>query len=455
MTSNFDLADDDGLPFFGISTMAVTPDISITNGVDSTGDGLPFLVDFETATQNDEETAIASEDVKNRNSLKPTFQPHLPAELLVKIVNIAHQEHKTSIVPLMRVSKTFNAIVEPMLYDTIHLTERALAKLPACILSKPNADPIIQASHDRKMDMLSRTTKLVIGDIPLLFQKRSDRDLVKFCQKVVLPNVTMVEWREKHPNEWTKEDWAKNRGETPPVSTIPGYRADLFRAVLPAENKTMCLKVPKNGLFRNIGGSLRNLRGQWRQKFHFTTTMDRMMEYISGMSGRVEIRIHQCISKAYFCLGGLKPIVDMSEMDQVETFQVAPKPRSPETIYHFYPGREELPAKAKIIQAYSRLASHHLLPILLYGREDRQMYRLLYQTEELLTRDISQEEQAREAKRIVDAWSSEPESVFDMNITWKYVTELILGDFFQAAAALRAEGATNPCPCCGETGVAF
>ena len=122
---------------------------------------------------------------------KPT-QPRLPMELLAKIIKIAHYENDTSIAPLMRVNQACNEIAGPLLYDTIYLNKYTLSKLPACILSKPSTNPVLQESHDRKLAALAQTTKLVIEEIPILFHDRHDHDLVKFCKKVVLPKVTKV-----------------------------------------------------------------------------------------------------------------------------------------------------------------------------------------------------------------------------------------------------------------------
>jgi len=171
-------------------------------------------------------------------------------EILAKIIKIAHYENDTSIAPIMRVNQACNEIASPLLYDTIYLNKYTMSKLPACILSKPSTNPVLQASHDRKMAALAQTKKLVIEEIPILFHCRHDSDLVEFCNKVILPYVTNVIWCQNKAAEWGQEELGVKKGELRRIPLNPLDRADLFKKVLPAERKTMCVQVPKSGLFQ-------------------------------------------------------------------------------------------------------------------------------------------------------------------------------------------------------------
>jgi hypothetical protein len=157
----------------------------------------PFLWAYKQRAPNVKRSPIHNQAIKS--TTKESTQPQLPMELLAKIIKIAHYENDTSIAPLMRVNQACNEIAGPLLYDTIYLNKYTLSKLPACILSKPSTNPVLQESHDRKLAALARTKKLVIEEIPILFHGRHDHDLVKFCKKVVLPKVTKVVWCQNTP----------------------------------------------------------------------------------------------------------------------------------------------------------------------------------------------------------------------------------------------------------------
>jgi hypothetical protein len=159
----------------------------------------PFLWAYKQRAPNVKKPPIHNQSIKS--TTKNSTQPQLPMELLAKIIKIAHYENDTSIAPLMRVNQACNEIAGPLLYDTIYLNKYTLSKLPACILSKPSTNSVLQESHDRKLAALARTRKLVIEEIPILFHERHDHDLVKFCKKVVLPKVTKVVWCQNKAGE--------------------------------------------------------------------------------------------------------------------------------------------------------------------------------------------------------------------------------------------------------------
>jgi len=367
-----------------------------------------------------------------KSTTKESTQPQLPTELLAKIIKIAHYENDTSIAPLMRVNQACNEIAGPLLYDTIHLNKYTLAKLPAYILAQPSTNPILQQSHDRKVAALTRTRKLVIEEIPILFHDRHNHDLVKFCKKIILPNVTKVVWCQSKAGEWGQEELEDSKEKVKsiainPFDAIPRCRADIFKKVLPAQHKTMCIQVPKSGLFQTLGPAAITRKLAWGEKPYTLRTIDRVLEYINAMSGRVDIRIHQSINGRFICLGSFP------------------------TIYHFHKNRTPYSARSQIISAYRRATAHHLEPLLYMCRWHIQFR--IDAFEHLLRRTMDREEQATEAKKALYSWL--PLMRLRSGATQKRVYQVMMQDFFQAAAALRAEGTDNACPCCGETGVAF
>jgi hypothetical protein len=390
----------------------------------------PFLWAYKQRASKVKKPPIHNQPIKS--TTKESTQPQLPMELLAKIIKIAHYENDTSIAPLMRVNQACNEIAGPLLYDTIHLNKYTLSKLPACILSKPSTNPVLQESHDRKLAALARTKKLVIEEIPILFHERHDLDLVKFCKKVVLPKVTKVVWCQHKAGEWGKEELEERKEKVKsipinPMDAIPRCRADIFQKVLPAEHKTMCIQVPKSGLFQTLGPAAITRKLAWGEKPYTLRTIDRMLEYMNAMSGRVDIRIHQSINGRYICLGSLP------------------------TIYHFGKNRTPYSARSQIISAYRRATSHHMEPLLYMCRWHIQFR--IDAFEYLLRRNMSREDQATEAKKVLYSWL--PLMRLRSGATQKQVCAVMLQDFFQAAATLRAEGTGDACPCCGETSVAF
>ena len=348
-------------------------------------------------------------------------------EILAKIIKIAHYENDTSIAPIMRVNQACNEIASPLLYDTIYLNKYTMSKLPACILSKPSTNPVLQASHDRKMAALAQTKKLVIEEIPILFHCRHDSDLVEFCNKVILPYVTNVIWCQNKAAEWGQEELDVKKGELRKIPINPFDRADLFRKVLPAERKTMCVQVPKSGLFQTLGAAATATRFPWFEKNYTLRTIDLLSTYINAMSGRVDIRMHQSINGRFICLGSLP------------------------TIYHFRKNRTPWTAQSQIISAYRKVAAHHMEPLLYMCRFHIQEH--IDDFEDLLSQDMDPEKQALEASATIDSWL--PLIRLRSGASRKRVFDVILQDFLQTVAALRAEGTDDPCPRCGETGWAL
>jgi len=390
----------------------------------------PFLWAYKQRASEVRKPPIQNQPTKSTTT--ESTQPQLPMELLAKIIKIAHYENDTSIAPLMRVSQACNEIAGPLLYDTIHLNKYTLAKLPACILAQPSTNPILQQSHDRKVAALTRTRKLVIEEIPILFHDRHDHDLVKFCKKIILPNATKVVWCQNKAGDWGQEELEERKEKVKsiiinPFDAIPRCRADLFKKVLPAQHKTMCIQVPKSGLFQTLGPAAITRKLAWGEKPYTLRTIDRLLEYINAMSGRVDIRIHQSINGRFICLGSFP------------------------TIYHFHKNRTSYSARSQIISAYRKATAHHLEPLLYMCRWHIQFR--IDAFEYLLRRTMDREEQATEAKKALYSWL--PLMRLRSGATQKRVYQVMMQDFFQAAAALRAEGSSDACPCCGETGAAF
>jgi len=287
-------------------------------------------------------------------------------------------------------------------------------------------DSKLQESHDRKVAALSRSTKLVIGDIPILFRRENDFALKKFCKKVVLPNTKHIIWQQKEIVEWTHQSrgLADRQVLKPIFKAVPVCRASMFRNVLPAEGKHVCVQVPTSGLFQNLGPEATVSHRSIMVKRYTVRTFDRIMEYISALSGRVDLRIHQPVNNRFLSLANI-----------------------PAT-YSFYKNRSDQPAQTQIVTAYQRTMYHHILPLVrLHHLESWE--NLFPDLVELLESRIPKSELRTRAMKAVYGWAG----YWKMypGVKRRDVFMVLTRDLFQAADALGADSKSR-CPCCGLRG---
>ena len=245
----------------------------------------------------------------------------LPVEILSKIILMSHDISPIS-PSVMRVSRNCHAIAQPLVYDTIRLNRHTLPKLVfglappkhmingRCYISRRYAMKTVRdrvESRRRKLHSVQQATTLIIDDIPILFRTDFDDLLEEFCKYVVLPNVTKIIFCQEPNGPWNEDrlverreqwDWGRIRERCHPYRT----RASLFKKVLPAENKNVCVQTPPEGDFASIGNinvynhDLPAHPVDWTfdgNKKHSIPTTELIMRYIEEFSGTVNLRIHQ------------------------------------------------------------------------------------------------------------------------------------------------------------------
>jgi hypothetical protein len=356
-------------------------------------------------------------------------EPRVPMELLAKIIKIAHYELNVPMLSVTKVNKACHEIATPLLYETRTLTSWTMDKLPRCILSAPSDDSKLQESHDRKVTALARTTKLVIVDIPVLFRPENDFALKKFCKKVVLPKVKQIMWSQNEVREWTHQaqGLAERHFRKPVHNALPRSRADMFRNVLPAETKIVCVQIPRSGLFPNLGPQATVPHRGTMVKRYSIRTFDRVMEYVGAFTGRVDLRVHQPLNERFLSLANIPATYS----------------------FHKGTGTSDQPARNQIIAAYQRTIHHHVLPLLRLHRSEGAEI-MFPDLVELLEPGIPRAELRTRVQSSVHAWSDFWKLQRGVNRRDVFMT--MTRDVFQAASALAADS-TSRCPCCGSRGL--
>jgi len=248
----------------------------------------------------------------------------LPVEILSKIILMAHNISPLS-PSIMRVNRNCHTIAQPLIYDTIRLNRHTLPKLilglvpigrqwseDRCTVVRNYSIRAAKArveSRYRKLYSLQQATTLIIDDIPILFRSNFDLMLREFCKYIVLPNVTKIIFCQEPNGPWIDDrlvNWNEiediHGGIRRRLLPLSGTRATLFRKVLPANFKDVCVQIPPEGDFATLGNI--NFYNHdlpahpvnctfYGNKIHYVPTTDLIMQYIEEFSGTVNLRIHQ------------------------------------------------------------------------------------------------------------------------------------------------------------------
>jgi hypothetical protein len=272
--------------------------------------------------------------------------PHLPAEIMEMIFKLVKEDSISSLVPILRTSKSNYDLAMPLLYSTFHLNRNTLPRLAK----------YISMSTERKTEQFGRVTTLVIDDIGVMFGYQWEDDLKIFCESVILPNVDSVVWLEediresditgpkpRYKRERTRNGKIVNRSIAYSPSQLDyHFRVILpkrFRSVLPHPGKSVLIILPPSGRFKPIGPieTSHIATRPWRQT---VLTTERIMKYISNMSGNNTLEIHQPINSQYLTL---------SEIPNTNyTFYYDDNNQSPSTI------------KSRLIASFEKTVSRRL-----------------------------------------------------------------------------------------------
>jgi hypothetical protein len=266
----------------------------------------------------DESTESFNESITSIDaSNTPTDdEPRLPAEIMQKIFKHAQHDNLSSLASLLRTSKLNYELAMPLLYETIHLNRDTLPGLARYMSINPT---------ERKKEQLAKVSTLVIDDIAMMFEFKWEDDLKLFCQSIVLPNVTRVIWREDEIREMDETGpkfkifdnsmTRKYGGKGLYPKRRPLYISEIdyklqvtlplqFTSVLPAEEKEVIVIIPPSGQFQQIGPMMvcHVLTRPWKR---LAMTSDRIMKYISHLSGRNSLEIRHPLDSEYLVLSDL------------------------------------------------------------------------------------------------------------------------------------------------------
>jgi hypothetical protein len=374
----------------------------------------------------------------------------LPVELLSKIILMAHNISPLS-PSIMRVNRNCHTIAQPLVYETIRLNRHTLPKLIFDFVQSDNghytkgrvAMNAVKArveSRYRKSYSFQHTTILILDDIPILFRPEFDFYLHEFCKWITLPNVTKIIFCQEPNGPWTGDKLLRLTNHNEPLEGIKrrlsNTRATLFRKVLTAKTKDVCVQVPSVGDFEKMGNINwynynlpahpvnRALNGYGR---HRVSTTDLVMQYIEKFSGTVNLRIHQ-------------NIMDWRHL------RLATIPAT--YVYRPFTPNPQTPGPSQVARA-SGLATLHHLSQFWHCTSDRARqdiwdiyYLLMHSIDKPLDNHlplighIAILQQFRVAK----------------SRSQKEAEEEFLKKVYQGVSALHPDS-TTPCPCCKEIGV--
>ena len=379
----------------------------------------------------------------------------LPVEILTKIVLMSHNISPLS-PSFMRVSRNCHAIAQPLVYETIRLNRHTLPKLIFDFVQSDkghytkgkvamNAVKARIESRYRKLYSFEHTTTLIIDDIPVLFRPEFDFYLHEFCKWIILPNVTKIIFCQEPKGPWTEDQLLKSTNHNEPLEGIKrrlsNTRAMLFRKVLPAKTKDVCVQIPPVGGFKQMGNINRYNnklpahlvnRALVGNSWHEVSTTDLVMQYIEKLSGTVNLRIHQNMLETRHLNHATIPA----------TYVYRPLTPDPRAI-------EQSLGPIRVARSSGLAALHHLAQFWPsgYSKRARQdiydiYYRLIHSIDKPLDNHlplVGQIALLRQMGVSNDRTQDEAEKAFLMKV-------------YQGVSALHPDS-TTPCPCCKEIGI--